>query len=614
MTLEPGRDFEQLLDFLRHARGFDFTGYKRSTLVRRVGKRAQQLDLDDFGDYLDYLQVHPDEFPILFNTILINVTEFFRDKAAWDYLAAEVMTRLAAKDPSKSIRVWSAGCASGEEAYSVAMLLCEALGLDRYMQKVKVYATDIDEDALSRARNGYPPDAVAEVPEELVKKYFDLTAGRYSFKPAMRRTIIFGRHDLLQDAPISRIDLLMCRNTLMYFTAESQARILARFHYALNDEGYLFLGRAEMLLTHGELFTPVDLKNRVFAKVPRVHLRDRLTVLAQAGNPEGGNVLGNSVQLWELGSEHIPIAQVILDADGRLAAANRLARSNFGLSSSDIGRPFKDLELSYQPAELRSRVTHALKTRVPVEARGVEHRLSNGGTGVFDIELAPLIDEAGGLVGVIVQFRDVTEMRRLQVELERVRNEVETANEELQSSNEELETTNEELQSTVEELETTNEELQSSNEELETMNEELESTNAELQTINADLRQRTDDVDRLNAFLEGILASLRVGIAVLDRELVVVLWNTRSHDLWGVRDDEAVGKNFFSLDIGLPVDGLRAAISEVANGERPQLVQTLEATNRRGRPIQCRVSATPLSSYSSSGAGVLVVMEELAGS
>lgn len=146
------------------------------------------------------------------------------------------------------------------------------------------------------------------------------------------------------------------------------------------------------------------------------------------------------------------------------------------------------------------------------------------------------------------------------------------------------------------------------------MNEELESTNAELQTINADLRQRTDDVDRLNAFLEGILASLQVGIAVLDRELVVVMWNARSHDLWGVREDEAVGKDLFSLDIGLPLDGLQTAIREVVNGERRQLVEVVEATNRRGRAIKCRVSATPLASYSSSGEGLLVVMEELSGS
>jgi two-component system, chemotaxis family, CheB/CheR fusion protein len=611
MPLEAGEEFEQLLEFLRMSRGFDFTGYKRATLVRRIAKRAAQLGMDDFGGYLDYLQVHPDEFPILFDTILINVTEFFRDRAAWDYIAAEVVPRLAAKRMSEPIRVWSAGCASGEEAYSAAMLLCEALGGEAYAERVKVYATDVDEDALAHARNGYPPEAIAAVPDDLVKKYFDVQAGRYSFRPGLRRTIIFGRHDLMQDAPIGRIDLLICRNTLMYFTAESQERILGRFHYAINEEGFLFLGRAEMLLTHAGLFRPVELRHRVFAKVPRVQLRDRVALLAQPGE-DAAMTQSEAVQLRDLAADQIPLPQLIVDSEQRLVAASRQARAAFGLQVSDVGRPLKDLEISYRPAELRSRVESALKQHHAGLIHGVEHRRPDGSTGVYDISVVPLLGEAGRLVGASVAFLDVSEERRLEAEVERVRHEIETANEELQASNEELETTNEELQSTVEELETTNEELQSTNEELETMNEELESTNAELQTINADLGNRTDEVDRLNTFLEAILTSLQVGIAVLDRDFNVVLWNAHAHELWGLREEEATGRNFFNLDIGLPRDELRAKIQGVTRGEaRGPDTFAITATNRRGREIGCRVTVTPLSIVSMSGEGAVVVMEEV---
>ena len=249
MTAAPdeGGDFVRLLDYLKVSRGFDFSGYKISSLIRRVQKRMQQVGVSEYGAYLDYLEVHPDEFAPLFNTVLINVTAFFRDAPAWQGLAEQVLPRiLEEKPPDEPIRCWSAGCASGEEAYSVAMLLAEALGEHEYRRRVKIYATDADEEALSTARQGSYPEACAkDVPPELLARYFEKSNDRYVFRPDLRRSLIFGRHDLVQDAAISRIDLLICRNTLMYFNAETQARILARFHFALHRNGYLFLGRAE---------------------------------------------------------------------------------------------------------------------------------------------------------------------------------------------------------------------------------------------------------------------------------------------------------------------------------------------------------------------------------
>src|SRR5947209_8548037 len=280
MTAPATNDaFTALLEYLKRSRGFDFTGYKPTSLERRIRKRMEGVNVESFEDYVDYLEVHPDEFVHLFNTILINVTSFFRDPPAWDYLAREVLPRLLAERPSgEPIRVWSAGCASGQEAYTLAMLLAEALGTEAFRERVKIYGTDVDLDALNQARHAsYAAREVEDVPPELLAKYFEPAGDRYVFQKDLRRCVIFGRHDLIQDAPISRLDLLVCRNTLMYFNAETQARILNRFHFAVNDGGYLFLGKAEMLLSQGgNAFAPVDLKRRLFTKAPGANPRPRL--------------------------------------------------------------------------------------------------------------------------------------------------------------------------------------------------------------------------------------------------------------------------------------------------------------------------------------------------
>ena len=273
---------------MKFSRGFDFLGYKRASLMRRVDKQMQAVGVTRYGDYIDFLEVHPDEFGRLFNTILINVTAFFRDAPTWDYLAEEIIPRiLAGKTSGEPIRLWSAGCASGQEAYSLAMALAEKLGVEQFRSRVKIYATDVDEEALAQARSAaYTAREVHSIPPALLEKYFELEAGRYVFHKDLRRALIFGRHDLLRDAPISRIDLLTCRNALMYFNAEVQAQILARFHFAVRDGGYLCLGKAEMLFSHANLFLPLDLKRRVFIKTGRSGLRDRLLLLARGGAGE----------------------------------------------------------------------------------------------------------------------------------------------------------------------------------------------------------------------------------------------------------------------------------------------------------------------------------------
>jgi two-component system CheB/CheR fusion protein len=618
MSEQPATDpgFEELLSYLRRNRGFDFTGYKRTSLERRIRKRMQAAGVATFAEYTDYLEVHPDEFAELFNTILINVTSFFRDPPVWEYLVSDIVPRIvAAKSPDQPIRVWSAGCASGEEAYTLAIVLAEALGVEAFRERVKIYGTDVDDEAIAQARLGaYPARVLGDVPEAYREKYFEAAGDRRVFRKDLRRNVIFGRNDLIQDAPISRLDLLVCRNCLMYFNAETQDRILERFHFAINDGGYLVLGKAEMLLSRGDTFTPVDLKRRVFQKVSRGAPRARPWAIGQPGNSGDPPVspLVNHARIREAAFEAGPVPQVVVDAGGFLVLANQLARSEFGLAVTDLGRPFHSLELSFRPANLRPAVEQATTEGRAVVIREVEWNRATGEPPEYlDIQVTPMRDLANnGLLGVSISFASVTPVKRLQEELRKANQQLESAYEELQSSNEELETTNEELQSTIEELETTNEELQSTNEELETMNEEMQSANEELETMNEELRQRSDELNQANTFLESILAGFRGGVVVLDRDLRVLVWNHKSEDLWGLRAEEVKDKHFMNLDIGLPVEPLRQPIKTCLAGGTGTGV-AVEAVNRRGKPIRCQVTCTPLLGSGAEPRGVILLMEEV---
>jgi two-component system CheB/CheR fusion protein len=605
-------DFEHLLEYLKHSRGFDFSGYKRTSLRRRFQKRLQTIAIKTYSDYLDFLEVHPDEFSALFNTVLINVSSFFRDQTTWDHLRSEVLPAiLAKKGDQEPIRVWSAGCASGEEPYTIAILLAEALGEAKFRERVKIYATDIDEQALDHARRAtYTLQDVVTLPVELRERYFEASESHFSFRKEFRRSVIFGRHDLLQDAPISRIDLLICRNTLMYFNVEAQNRILTRFHWALADGAYLFLGKAEMLLTHTHLFSPVDLKRRLFIKVQKAYFRDRLLTMAQSDDEESNSSITKFVRFREAAFDANPVAQLVIDLNGFLALANERARIFFNLTTRDINRSLQDLELAYRIRELRPRIDEASQQRRPVTIPQLAWTTASGDVRDLEVQIVPLSDTNHQLLGVSLSFTDVTPTRRLHEKLEHANQELETAYEELQSTNEELETTNEELQSTVEELETTNEELQSTNEELETMNEELQPTNEELQTVNEELRRRTEENSQVNIFLESILSNLRVGVVVLDRNLQIQVWNRKVEDLWGLRADEAQHQNFLNLDIGLPVERLKQPIRACLAQETEDQEVVLETTNRRGKPMQCRVNCTTFKGSDQNPRGIILLIEE----
>jgi two-component system, chemotaxis family, CheB/CheR fusion protein len=599
------RDFEELLAMMKESRGFDFTGYKRSTLERRINRRIAAVGLTTFAEYRDYLELEPEEFSQFFDSMLINVTSFFRDPLAWQSLQERVLPELlSARGAKTPIRVWSAGCATGEEAYTLAMVLAQAMGADQFRERVKIYATDLDEDALQQARAGtYEAAALADVPEELLVIYFEPAGTKRVFRRDLRRQVIFGRNDLTRDAPISRVDLLAARNTLMYFNAEAQASIVRRFHFALAYPGYLFLGKAEMLLHHSDWFQAVDLRKRLFRKASP-------TIMVEAGTPaswtdaSGRGQVGDRLESAALVSG--PAVQLAIDLADKLRVANSAAEALFNLRPRDLGRPFQDLEVSYRPVELRSRIDQVRKELRPIELHDVEWlRAGSSDPGYYDISVVPLFGAPGDLIGVGVSFVDVTRYRRVRDELAYANTELERAYEELQSLNEELETTNEELQSTNEELETTNEEL-------ETMNEELQSTNDELQVINQELRGRTEELDQTNGFLGTVLRSLGSAVIVLTEDLQVRVWSPGAEDLWGLRPEEAESRDILALDIGLPraeiAPWLRGVLAGAGESSTSSL--SLSALNRRGKTVDLRVAASPMRSEEGSISGLILVIDQ----
>jgi two-component system CheB/CheR fusion protein len=459
------------------------------------------------------------------------------------------------------------------------MILASVMGEEQFRERVKIYATDVDEEALSDGRHGiYPASRLDNVPDELRERYFDRVEQRYVVKPDLRRAVIFGRHDVVQDPPISRIDLLTSRNTLMYFRPDAQERILANFHFALREGGFLFLGKSEMMLTRSSLFTPVDLKRRVFEKVSQAAAYRPIPPGRPLPEPSSDAL---EVLMREAGFESGPIAQLVVDRGGNLTLANVQARTLFNLAPHDVGKPLKDLEVSYKPVELRSQIDRAYAERHAISLRDVEWHHPSGDQRVMDVQIAPLVAADGQLVGVGISFVDVTRYKRLQNAVEHSKRDVEVAYEELQS--------------TVEELETTNEELQSTNEELETINDEL--------------NQRTDELNQTNLFLESILGSLDAGVVVLDAELRVNAWNDGAFELWGLRGAEVQGQHFMNLDIGLPIGELRTPLRKVLAGESVEQPIVLDATNRRGRQVTCRIHISPLADGDAMPRGAILFME-----
>ena len=528
---------EILLDHTGH----DFSGYKTRTFYRRIERRMQILQIPSLPAYVDRLREDPGEVNTLFGDLLIGVTNFFRDTKAFEALQQLVMPRLfEGKGPSDTIRVWVPGCATGEEVYSLAILLREQAEQSRSRAKIQVFATDIDEAALAVARAGRYPDTLLQgVSKDRLERFFTSEGTSYVVNKSIRDVCVFSSHSVLRDPPFSRMDLISCRNLLIYLNSELQTHVIPILHYALKPNGFLFLGTSENVTQHGDLFSSIDKKSRIFqrrgddAAMPHVPALFRRPAVAGGGLAESKEPTGRSVRqsMEARVLEHYSPAHVVVSREGDVinysggtgkyleAPAGRPSRALMAVARKGLRQPLRS---ALQEAVESQRT--AVRDNVELESAGKSERVR--------ITVEPLRGDGNESLYLVV-FGDLR-LRALEERparprkgkardgnLEQLERELRETRERLQSMAEEYETAIEELKSSNEEMVSVNEELQSTNEELETSKEELQAVNEELQTVNHELTVKIDELDRANSDLKNLYESTDIATVFLDRELIV---------------------------------------------------------------------------------------------
>lgn len=564
LTLASQQTLTQLLTQLRMRIGHDFSGYKRATILRRICRRMQLAQLYTLSAYLNRLRQDGEEADALYRDLLIHVTEFFRDPAAWLYLEEEIIPQIFAnKTSNDNIRVWTVGCATGEEAYGIAMMLLEQAGQHEDPPHIQVFASDLGRLVLDFAREGAYPEAIAaDVSEERLRRFFIKDNSHYRVRPEVRELVLFAPHNLLQDPPFSKLDLVICRNLLIYLQRPVQERVFDSFYYALRPDGFLFLGSAESTDGVTEHFDTVNKVQRIYRCgqqyrdmlvlpnlpiVPR-HFREELAgeTIAKSEQTDGDQ---HRIVLEELG-----LPSLLIDENQHVLhyseTAGRYLQHPGGKPTTDVTRLVR-LELQ---VELRRALHRALSqgkaTRteaIPVRFNGTPHPVTilvrptpqRGRLLLLFFEDQDLSEESHTAISQIDELDDRSD--ELQAELNH-------AQQRLQTMREEFETTVEELRAANEELQSTNEEYRSTLEELETSKEELQSINEELQSVNQEMRSRVDEVTQANSDLQNLFAATEIATLFLDRELRVKRYTPRAADLF----------NLMPPDRGRPISHLRA--------------------------------------------------------
>jgi two-component system CheB/CheR fusion protein len=545
---------------LRTQTGNDFSLYKRSTVLRRIERRMGLHQIDRLLNYVRYLRENPKEIDLLFKELLIGVTSFFRDPESWDHLESSVIPGvLDSRAESGTIRAWVPGCSTGEEAYSLAMVLREAI--ERRKQtpglNIEIFATDLDADAIDKARLGvYPASIAADVTPERLRRFFVQDERGFRVSKDIRELVVFAPQNLIMDPPFTKLDIVSCRNLLIYLSSEVQKKIIPLFHYALNPRGVLFLGSAETTGQHSALFRPVDGKTRIYERLDQapvqapVEFFSRYTVAAPANG-------GADAQPAPSARGSVPNLQTIAD---RVILQHFAPTSILTTDKGDIlyisGRTGKYLEPAAGRANLnvfamaREGLRHdlsaafsaALTEDRPVTVRGLRVG-TNGGSQHVDVTVQRMSQprELRGTVMIVVsdvapppeppEAREASHRARTHTRTAELASELQRAHEELQSTREEMQTSQEELKSMNEELQSTNEELQSTNEELTTSKEEMQSMNEELQTVNHELQAKVDELSRSNNDMKNLFNSTDLATLFLDGELLVRRFTTPTSKL-----------------------------------------------------------------------------------
>ncbi len=543
---------EKVLILLRDKTGNDFSMYKKNTVYRRIERRMGIHQIDRIAAYVRYLQVNPQEVELLFKELLIGVTSFFRDPAAWEQLQREAIPALLAGRPVGGImRAWSAGCSTGEEAYSLAIVFKEALEQIKPTENftLLIFATDLDRDAIDKARQGvYPASIAADVSSERLRRFFVREENGYRVGKEIREMVTFATQNVIMDPPFTKLDMLICRNLLIYLTPELQKKLLPLFHYSLTTGGVLFLGSAESVNTFTDLFATLNIKSRLFRRRESLLPVEPLEfppsfVPAPSGVPKELTMLRPVTNLQSLADQLLlkhfsPAAALANDKGDILYISGRTGKYLEPAAGKANWNIFAMAREGLR-FELDSSFQKALRQKKAITARGLKVG-TNGGTQTVDITVQA-IEEPEVLRGmVMIVFNDVgTPLEKTApgrsksavagnartLELQQFREELQTTREEMQSSQEELKSTNEELQST-------NEELQSTNEELTTSREEMQSLNEELQTVNAEQQSKMDELSRVNNDMRNLLNSTEIVTVFLDNELHVRRFTTGANKIF----------------------------------------------------------------------------------
>ena len=591
---------QQILALLRTHSKHDFRCYRRKMLARRIQRRMGLRHIDEMAEYLTFLRENPDEVSRLLKDLLIGVTAFFRDPESFQILQQQVLPKLVAdRDSDTPIRVWVPGCASGEEAYSVAVLLVEQFSLANKDCSFHVFATDLDNDALQTARRGVYPDSIAgQVSPERLQRFFARPdEHHWQMNKQVRECVTFAVHNLISDPPFSKLDLISCRNVLIYLEPELQARVISLFHFALNEGGFLLLGPSETVTRQAGLFEPVSQKRRIYRKlgtsrrpvaefpivreVPQAPFRQPLAALPTA--PADLQRLTEQVLLRKAP------AAVLIDRHGHVLNFHGPTRHYLQNPSGAPTHDFIALALEGLKVKLRAAVNKALREEQPVTVEnarvkrdGAYHRVR------FAVE--PVREPKSGDVLLLVTFEDADRpnvaatpvsprgdgapddpslVRQLEYELK-------AARDDLQSTFQDLSAANEELKAASEELMSMNEELQSANEELETSKEELQSLNEELNTTNNELQERVVELESANNDIANLLNSTAIGTLFLDCDLHIRLFTPVAEKLF----------NFIPSDVGRPIADIASTFAEddlIADARR--VLKTLTVVEREVRTV-----------------------------
>lgn len=563
LVLKNQSALEQIVILLRERTGNDFSLYKKNTIYRRIERRMGLHQIDAIAKYVSYLRENPQELELLFKELLIGVTSFFRDPAVWESLKTEAIPALIKQYPTgKALRAWVPACSTGEEAYSLAMIFKEALEASECRQpfKLQIFATDLDQDAINKARQGfYPANIAGDISADRLARFFTVDGDGYRIKKDIREMVIFAPHNVIMDPPFTKLDLLCCRNLLIYLSQELQKKLISLFHYALTINGILLLGNAETIGGSNRLFTAIDNKSRLYLSIgspfnldidfPTKYFPVTSELEETAKNRPIANLQSLADQLL---LQHFTPAAVLVNADGDILYIS--------------GRTGKYLEPAAGKANLnihamaREGLRHKLigaltKARNQDEAVHISGLVvaNEGGSQTINL-LVQAISKPEALKGLLmVVFSDVAKplaskaagklpsdaQKSLRLELLQAQEDLQTQRKEMQSSQEELKSANEELQST-------NEELQSANEELTTSKEEMQSLNEELQTVNAELQTKIDDLSRVSNDMSNLLNSMEIATVFLDNALNIRRFTTHISHMF----------KLIAADVGRPLSDI----------------------------------------------------------